>query len=114
MKKIEDNDGNIITIDNNGSVLLKLKNENRSRKLGILKNDIYIKYDDEKHIFRKLNAWSIPYELFKLCTIIIVKTKKFNYKIELKGLDYTTLHFKNSGVERKIYIPITLFNKKQI
>jgi len=111
MKEIIDNNNNTITILDNGNVLLELISENRIRKIGIFKDNVYTKFDTEAHIFRKLNAWSIPYELYVISNKIIINTDKYTYTINTKDINPDILHFRNSGIEKKVYIPVNLWNK---
>lgn len=110
MKKIEDNEGNIITINDSGVCRLKLSREKgRIRNIGIIKDNIYYKFDTEKNIFRKLNAWSIPQVIYDLVDVVVIKTTNKNYTYIKKNIKNPILHFKSSGIERKVYIPLKYF-----
>jgi hypothetical protein len=112
MSKIIDANNNIIDILENGKVLLKLSSENRVRRIGTFKDNVYVKSDTEKHIFRKLNAWSVPYELFKRSRKLMIITDVFVYTFNIKDIDPTILHFKGVGIEKKVYIPLDYWEKQ--
>jgi len=107
--RIEDTQGNVIMIGPAGRVKLNLIKETRTRNIGTFQNKIYRKYDEEQHIFRKLNAWSINYEMFKISDKVEVKTKKRTYTIDTTAIKGHILNFKDAGIERKIYIPLSLW-----
>lgn len=109
----KDKSGNALYIVND-VVNLKLVNKNYSIKLGQLfkhKNGKYslFKEDKEKGVYRKTNAWSIPFKLLeKLDESVNIRTEKAIYRISVSdALKFGSfLHFKSSGIEQKIYIPI--------
>ena len=108
----EDKDGNILSISSEGKVTLKLSKESpRIRNIGEYSNKEYSKYDEEKHIFRKLNAWSINYEMFKISNVITINTKQGSYKLDTKNVDGQLLTFKETGIETKIYLPLELWKR---
>lgn len=108
----EDKAGNSLFIVNN-FVNLKLKKNNYSIRIGQLiehKNGkfSFFKDEEERHRYKKANAWSIPYALLiKLDGKLNIRTEKGIYRITaadaLKYGDF--LHFKTTGIEKKIYIP---------
>ena len=113
-------------IFNNGSFyvdnlnMLILKTKNKKRTIGRLEkidteNFRLIKHEKPEGIFRKNNSWSIPYNVIKNLGesgIIVIycsgKKYKINSKRALEVGDF--LYFKNSGVEKKIYIPLKYWN----
>jgi len=109
----EDKSGNSLFIVNN-FVNLKLKKNNYSIRIGQLilhKNGKYsfFKEEEERHRYKKADAWSIPYSLLtKLDGTLNIRTEKGVYRIKaadaLKYGDF--LHFKNTGIEKKMYIPV--------
>tara|TARA_R100000093_G_C1945641_1_gene74391 strand:+ start:248 stop:631 length:384 start_codon:yes stop_codon:yes gene_type:complete len=112
----KDNDGNSLTIKEN-NVFLNLKRDKYPRRIGQILNHSngkisYFKDEEEIHIYRKANAWSIPYTLAKaLSGSINIRTEKGIYRITAKdALEHGSfLHFKTQGIEKKIYIPIEKF-----
>lgn len=109
----EDADGNRLLCDVNLNLYLNLKNEVRTRQIGRIYTLpdgklYYEKREDEKHIFRKNNSWSIHYEILKRVDYVKYMTRKCKYWI--KSVDAMNkgefLHFKASGIEKKIYVPL--------
>lgn len=106
----EDDDGNILAISVEGKVTIKLSKEApRVRNIGEFKNRTYTKFDEVKHIFRILNAWSINYEMFKISDKVVINTVKDTYSIDTTEVDGKLLHFKDAGIETKIYIPLEMW-----
>ena len=114
---MEDKDGNSLFIVNN-FVNLKLKKNNYSIRIGQLikhKDGKYsfFKDEEERHRYKKANAWSIPHALLtKLDGSLNIRTEKGIYRILAKEAishgDF--LHFKTTGIEKKIYIPVEYWN----
>lgn len=112
----KDADGELTLDTTNGHIHLKLSSEkNRTRKIGWLtKNDdgflSYFKEDKESEVFRKANAWSINFNVFKFLpaneSTINIRTEKAIYRITKKRAIEcgSFLYFKSSGIERKFYI----------
>lgn len=68
---------------------------------------IFTKHEKEKDIFRKLNAWSVPYFIWTKVDGIHVITEKFEYKLlkeQIVDEDKTILHFQDSDTEVKVYL----------
>tara|TARA_B100000686_G_C16653701_1_gene896952 strand:- start:788 stop:1189 length:402 start_codon:yes stop_codon:yes gene_type:complete len=109
----EDKEGNSLFIVNN-FVNLKLKKNNYSYRIGQLFKHkdgsfSFFKDEEEKHIYRKANAWSIPYALLeKLDGDLNIRTEKGIYRISAADARKygSFLHFKTTGIEKKIYIPL--------
>jgi len=103
-----------------GKLTLQLKSELRVRKIGEIyvnnKYTIYKKYEDEKHIFRKTNAWSIPVDIYEKVDTIWYYSKLYNYRIlKKKAKEHMQyLSFNKSGYENKVYIPIQLWDVETI
>ena len=111
-----DEQGNSLIVENN-IVTLKLKNQNFSVTLGIIhrKDGVYSLYKEEKENgkYRKTDSWSIPYNLLmKLDGTLNFRTEKGIYRIDVDHAKKygSFLHFKQSGFEKKIYIPIAFWN----
>lgn len=111
----EDDVGNKMVF-NDGQLYLKLKGETNARFLGYITEDNgsikYTKFERESNIMRKNNSWSIAFEILKQVDRIEYKTDKRTYRIDQQtAMDQGSfLHFKNSGYERKIYIPLEHWN----
>lgn len=101
----------------NRKLILKLATERRERNIGkiVWKNGelIYSKPEKEEDIYRKLNAWSVPYSILKKVDRITFYTDKWFYRIRVKEIELTFLHFKKSGIEKKIYIPLDYWEKEK-
>lgn len=108
-----------------GEIELRLNSENRVRKLGFFaKNEkgivCYYKHEKEKDVFRKINAWSINYNvLFYLPepnSLINIKSEKRIYRItKEKALSIGEfMFFKSSGIEKKIYIRKLFFDVDEL
>lgn len=96
-----------------GKIFLIPAGTHRERKIGrVYKTDkgtiIYKKYEEEKHIYRKTNAWSIPYEIYNRVDRVWFYSKLYNYRIIKKEVNNLKdfFHFARSGVELKVYIPL--------
>lgn len=122
----KDEDGELVMDKTNGHVLLKLASEkDRIRKIGWIARNTdgvisYYKEDEEKNVFRKTDAWSINFNVFKFLpsehSTINIKTEKAIYRIS-KGRAMEVgsfLHFKQSGIELKFYISREFFTKEDI
>ncbi len=111
----EDKHGNLFDCKD-GKLTLQLKSEKRIRKIGeILEIKgllVYKKHEDEQHIYRKTNAWSVPVQIFEKVDGIWFYSDNYDYKITTKKakahMQY--LSFNKSGYENKVYIPIQLWN----
>lgn len=108
-----------------GEVILKLNSEKRTRNLGFIKENergvlSYYKHENEKDVFRKLNAWSINYNVLQYLpygnSMINFKTELQIYRITKdKALKMGSfMFFKNSGIEKKIYVPKLFFDVEPI
>ena len=100
----------------NGKITLRLSSEDKERKIGEVYYKgtglVYKKYEDESTgIFRKTNSWSIPYFIYEKIDKIWFYTLTADYRIAKKDAPSAEfLHFRNSGYEKKIYIPIKYWN----
>lgn len=122
MKKI-DRDGNVLSVDENGNITLKLLFENRTRKIGKLKkiNGIttYFKKNRVSNIYKKTNSWGIHWEILDSLepADIISISDDFGcyYHILVKDAlscgDF--LHFKKEGFEKQFFIPIENFSNTE-
>lgn len=112
----EDNDGNFF-LCRNRYIVLSLKSESRQRNIGkiVCDNDelVYSKYENIKDIYRMTNAWSIPYFIVKRVDRITFYTKTHFYRISsfdiITAYEADILHFKNSGIELKVYVPLSMW-----
>jgi len=113
----KDRFGNEFKFNFGGRLELKLKGKSRWRNLGELINikthegvlTIYKKHDTELQIHQKSNSWSIPSHIWNNVDGVWIVTQKRNYKILKRGTDISYLHFKESGYELKVYIPLNLW-----
>lgn len=114
----EDKHGNLFHCKD-GKITLQLKSENRTREIGeiVITADglkVYKKKENEKDIYRKTNAWSVPVEIFEKVNGIWFFTDEYDYKILVskakESMDY--LSFNKKGYENKMYIPIELWSVK--
>lgn len=120
MNLIFQNEDGTLSIDNN-NVVLKLNSENRTRNLGTMVTNekghlSYFKKDKEKEVFRKTNAWSINNNVLQALphddSTITIDSESATYCITKKdAIKYGQfMHFKTSGIEKKIYIPKVNFD----
>lgn len=115
MFSYEDADGNYFMCKHR-KIFLSLKKEfPRQRNLGLITshNDIliYSKPEDMKDIFRKLNAWSIPYWIVDRVDLILFYTDTHVYRISAADIirESTILHFEEAGIELKVYVPLEMW-----
>lgn len=111
----QDKDGNMFNCINRKMFLI-LKNEStgKQRKIGTIvhKNGslIYSKYEDENHIYRKTNAWSIPYAIVERVHRVTFYTKGKFYRINTQTIkaEGEVKYFKHSpsSTELKYYVPL--------
>ena len=112
--KETDEQGNVLFVKDN---TVKLKLSQRTLTLGVihLKDGVYsfYKHEKEQDKHHKTNSWSIPYGLLmKLDGTLNIKTNKGIYRIDVDHAKKygRFLHFKQSGFEKKIYIPIPFWS----
>jgi uracil-DNA glycosylase len=108
----KDENGNRL-IYQDTKVYLHQQNESKPRYLGVVqltsKNNLkYTKYEEEKNIMRKNNSWSINYEILRQVDFIVYITNDYRYIIDQGSAikHGTFLHYKGSGFERKLYVPL--------
>ena len=71
------------------------------------------KEEKEKGRYMAFDAWSIPYALLeRLDGTLNFRTEKGIYRISVEDAKKhgNFLHFKVTGIERKIYIPISFWD----
>lgn len=105
----------------NNKITLELKSEphRKPRQIGEVVNIrsflILKKNEKEKDIWRKTNAWSVPVEIFEKIDGMWFISELYEYKILAKkakeNMDYLT--FSKSGYEKKVYIPLSLWDKRK-
>jgi sporulation protein YlmC with PRC-barrel domain len=120
---IRDHNENLMYLGSTNEVFLKLKDDSNTRKIGRLnwrpiaeaeKLLVFTKEEKESNVFKKTDSWSIPWEIVQRVGGIEIITEKFIYKIlttRAKEIG-SFLHFKESGIEKKLYIPRNEFNQK--
>jgi uracil-DNA glycosylase len=108
----KDENNNSLIFSNN-KVYLSQRGESKSRYLGAItvsdKGKLkYSKHEEEKNIMRKNNSWSINYEILKQVDHIVYHTNERRYVIDQQSAinNGSFLHFKSSGYERKLYVPL--------
>lgn len=120
-----DEQGNHITAirnDNMVQLFLKLKSENRKRKIGFINTNtrtLYIQRVREKHLFRKLNAYGFCYQIIhdaKLFNQVRIKDDYFEWLIPTEFIlnkeNAQYLHFKGSGgFELQVFITLELMEQ---
>lgn len=117
---INDKWGNTLSLDTNYRIHIEIKG--KSYMIGLITTSKlpfigynYWKQEKESDTFRMTDAWSIGYEILVRLGDghVIVDTEIGRYNISakeaLKKGNGSFLHFKKSGVERKLYIPKNLF-----
>lgn len=105
----------------NNKIYLKLNSDQRERCIGeFIEHEkggiVYKKFDEEKHIHRKTNSWSIPLLIYNKVDSIWFYSKNYNYTIikdEVKD-NIKYFHFMSSGTEKKVYIPLNLWKKTSL
>jgi len=117
---LTDNHGNRLTCDIHLHLYLSLVTETRTRNIGRVYalpdgELIYEKHDDEKHVFKKNNSWSIHYEILKRVNYVKVMTRKCKYWIKTEDAMSrgTFLHFRDQGMEKKKYIPLKFWFEQE-
>jgi hypothetical protein len=125
---LNDRNGNRLWCDAEGNVKLRLSSDRIIRDLGSIfwypfkdangnkrYRLCYAKNETSAGIFRKYNAWSIPDEIVRRVEVITIFTKECAYRITsekaLKHAKY--LHFMDSGIERKIYVNMAHWSRKE-
>jgi len=120
-KMIYTSDEGTLSVLGTGAVVLQLNSEKRLRQLGFVARNqdgvlSYYKYEKEKDVFKKLNAWSINWNVLQYLpsdqSMINIKSENGIYRITkekaLKMGEF--LFFKTSGIEKKIYIRKLFFD----
>lgn len=101
------------------------RNPKNLGKISIGSDTRYVWCKSEKEIdkFLKTNAWSLPYVIFERLpedAWIRFITESYEYVITVRRIkkimlkENLFLHFKSSGVEKKIYVPIKYWDVKPL
>lgn len=115
----------ILNVDNYGNELyirdkviyLKLKEENRTRKLAVIRADyLFITRDYNKHRHRKSNSYGFNDHVLKMAKrvkFINLSDQFHSYYIPIKFIlsQGQYLFFKEKGMERQLFISIDLLNE---
>lgn len=117
----QDKFGNRWRVENN-IVLLKLKEENYERRLGLLLEDRFIVYRNrEKHLFRQSNSYGFSVDIidclfkFRGIKFIDVYDDFGMYRITKEILENGHyLFFKEQGFEKQILVPIPVLEKYRL
>lgn len=114
---VPDKNGNKLILTVKGNVFLKLKNEKRKRKLGVInraKKIFIIKRNRQKHLHRKTNSYGFNHHIIskaKTFDKILLKDEYGEYQFPIsKILDHgkTFLHFMQKGFELQIFLPLEI------
>lgn len=110
------NDDGSIVIDPNRKLILTLNSDGKRRNIGVIaydkkKNIGYFKEEKEKDVYHKMDAWSLNWSVISWlpsdhCTINI-KSETAIYRIT-KSYAVACgqfLYHKQSGIEKKLYVP---------
>jgi len=97
------------------NLFLVLRKDGKKRNLGRIfhnKKDgklQYVKHESNKDIFRANESWSIPYYIVMNVDYLQIITEDKDYRITAEhALDVGSfLWFKDSGFEKKFYIPLS-------
>lgn len=114
--------GNAILAKDNGVriiIVLKLRGEGRSRRLGVLNiatNTLYIKRKRSQHLFKKNNSYGFNYHLLESAKRFEFIRLEDEYNEWLIPRQYLLekgvfLHFKQIGFERQIFVPLALLEE---
>lgn len=107
----KDNQGRGMYFDTYDSKLYLTEDKSEPKCIGRIavgsNNILYTKFEDEKNIFRKTNAWSINYQVLKHVDHVHYETRTHDYHINKERvLEYGKfLHFSET-TEKKIYVPL--------
>lgn len=119
-KHLNDNQGNNLIIRRKGkfiTLFLKLASESFNRNIGRINTDtkvLHIKRKKGLHLFRKLNAYGICYQILedgKLFEKVRIKDENDEWLIPKSWItdkeNKTLLHFKgNGGFELQVFLPL--------
>lgn len=74
---------------------------------------LYHKYEDERNIFRKTNAWSINYSILPLIDLVHYESNTHDYSITReRAMEFGEfLHFQDT-TELKVYVPLQYWEKR--
>lgn len=116
LKNAVDEDGNLYSFGEEDKICLRKKNTREDLPIGRIKvgerNLLYYKWEDERNIFQKTEAWSINYVVFEQVDNIIYETTKYSYTIpRQRAIEFGEV-LKFNG-EKKIYIPIKYWDKRR-
>lgn len=111
----KDNDGSII-IDKDRRLILKLNSDGKNRNIGVIAKDkrskiSYFKEEKERDAYQKMDAWSLNWSVVSWLpdddSTINIKSETAIYRIT-KSYALACgqfLYHKQSGIEKKLYIP---------
>lgn len=119
--RIPDTQGNEILINNGSTILLKLTNETRVRRLGIINSKHYfvVHRNRKTHLHYKTNSYGFNYYIVK-------NAQKFNYILLIdKSGKYLIpnnvileqgkiLQFKSEGFELQIFLTLKIIKKYKL
>lgn len=119
MKRVNDDNGNII-INDNDNLYLKLATETRKRRVGtISNNNLIVKRKRDKHLHIKANAYGFNHYLIANATrfqSVILSDEQGTYRITNEDILKLGrfLYFKQSGLERQLFVPLEELEKRKI
>ena len=117
MQTTDDAGNSIQIVGNDSSIMLRLAKTGKVCNIGRMiylkekETMAYYKQEKEEDRFRKTDAWSINYHVLKCLEPrdrIVYETSEASYGLLVKeALKLGKfLHFKTSGIEKKIYVPV--------
>jgi len=76
-------------------------------------NILYTKFEDEKNIFRKTNAWSINYTILQNVDDIHYETRTHDYVItKQRALEFGQFFHFEDTTELKVYVPLYHWDRR--
>lgn len=117
----QDADGNTLSVDDHGTVSLRLKRENMRLRIigGVGVTDkgtpFYDKVVKEGNRFRKTDSWGLNWAILEtLPSEAVIRLRSENGTYKIKAADAriagSFLWFKDQGFERQFFVPVSAFS----
>ncbi len=116
LSKLVDQNNNSYSIAEDTRIFLRKHNTREDICLGKIlvgeRNLIYYKFEDERNIYQKTQAWSINYSVFEQVDLVHYETLKYNYTIpRVRAEEFgEIISYQN---EKKLYVPIIYWDKRR-